>query len=174
MASIQVAPGTAGAASIGQSVPFTATARDASGNPVTPEVESVEPNRLVWATDPRPSERAVDPAPRGTSYAPAEAVNEPYFTLQGWHYDVIGALRAWEVTTGSPSVIVAVVDDGIRFDHPDIAANLRSDGYARRRLVLDIRWGGPQRGSQDRILRPPVGGTRWQHDADVGIGSLRV
>jgi subtilisin family serine protease len=26
-------------------------------------------------------------------------------------------------------VLVAVVDDGTRFDHPDLAANLTSDGY---------------------------------------------
>ena len=37
--------------------------------------------------------------------------------------------RAWGITTGSPNVIVASVDMGIRFDHPDIAANLTTDGY---------------------------------------------
>ncbi len=37
--------------------------------------------------------------------------------------------RAWSITTGSPNVIVASVDMGIRFDHPDIAANLTTDGY---------------------------------------------
>lgn len=94
-----------------------------------PEVESVELNGLVRATEPMESEPRSTIALRGTSYAPAAAANEPDFALQAWHYDLIGALRAWEVTTGSPSVIVAVVDDGIRFDHPDIATNLRSDGY---------------------------------------------
>lgn len=86
-----------------------------------PEVEAVEANAIAWTMSDRPW--------RGTSYAPAAAANEPDFTLQAWHYDVIQAHRAWEVTTGSSSVIVAVVDDGIRFDHPDIADNLRSDGY---------------------------------------------
>src|SRR6185503_20195638 len=37
--------------------------------------------------------------------------------------------RAWSITTGSKNVVVAVVDMGIRFDHPNITANLTSDGY---------------------------------------------
>jgi len=81
------------------------------------EVEEVEPNEVAWITD------------EGTAYAPAAALGEPYFTRQAWHYDITNTVRAWNVTTGNAGVIVAVVDDGIRFDHPDIAANLRSDGY---------------------------------------------
>ena len=36
----------------------------------------------------------------------------------------IHALKAWDSTTGKKSVIVAVIDTGIDYNHPDIAANM--------------------------------------------------
>lgn len=57
--------------------------------------------------------------------------NDPRLPEQ-WHYDVgnldskvnIGVFKAWEVSTGSSDVIVAVTDYGVDYTHPDLAANM--------------------------------------------------
>src|SRR5436190_2007403 len=74
-------------------------------------------------------------APRGVR-RPGEALerqgvrrNDPFYPFQSWHYGLIDLPRAWSITTGGASVLVALVDDGTRFDHPALAPNLTSDGY---------------------------------------------
>ncbi len=80
-----------------------------------PAVAAVNRNGLVWLD--------------AGAAAAATVPNDALYPLQSWHYGLVGLPRAWSLTTGSASVLVAVVDQGIRFDHPAIAANLTSDGY---------------------------------------------
>lgn len=82
------------------------------------EVEYAEPNRLVKLGGLRP--------------------NDPDFQWQwallNWGYPIDGfipttgadihAEEAWGITTGSPSVVVAVTDTGVDIDHPDLADNI--------------------------------------------------
>lgn len=61
----------------------------------------------------------------GYAYALATP-NDPLYPSQ-WHYPMIQLPVAWDVTTGSP-VIVAVVDTGIRPDHPEFGGGVLVQG----------------------------------------------
>lgn len=85
------------------------------------------------------------------SFTPvAEVMNDPYGGDQ-WHYANDGDIRiaptaaagadisltdAWRLCSGDPSVIVAVLDEGVQYSHPDLAGNMwlnphpGLDGYA--------------------------------------------
>lgn len=54
------------------------------------------------------------------------ALNDPYSSnLWGLNNDTgISARRAWDITNGSSDVVVAVIDTGIDYTHPDLAANI--------------------------------------------------
>ncbi len=64
--------------------------------------------------------------------------NDPYLSKQ-WNYINTGSTSmaltaregadvnvkdAWKITTGDPSIVVAVVDQGVQVNHPDLAANM--------------------------------------------------
>lgn len=55
------------------------------------------------------------------------APNDPEYRQQRWHYEMISLPEAFDITTGSADVVVAVVDSGVQ-RHPDLAPKL-VDGY---------------------------------------------
>ncbi|MBM4186025.1 MAG: hypothetical protein FJ206_01815 [Gemmatimonadetes bacterium] len=81
-----------------------------------PAVEWVVPDQVAWAH-------------RASFAAPPAIPNDPLYPNQSWHYVMVDLPRAWSITTGSANVIVAVLDTGIRFDHPVFTGNLTADGY---------------------------------------------
>lgn len=107
-----------------------------------PEVEYVEEVREARLLDyrkmPDPLQRMGRPVTRaeGTEEMP---FNDTYLPNM-WHYHNageeanglsgalegadIGLFEAWKTETGSSNVIVAVMDGGIQYDHPDLAANM--------------------------------------------------
>lgn len=96
-------------------------------------IEVVEP---VYAVT---RHRAVTDLKKGAIENPKNYVfnytpNDPRFTDQ-WHYSNTGQAggtagkdinlpQAWDLEKGQPGVIVAVIDQGIDYTHPDIAANM--------------------------------------------------
>src|SRR5205823_6283760 len=94
-----------------------------------PAIAAVTRNRLLWL-DETAYVQAGGAGASGPAAASLRVVpNDTFFAIQSWHYGLIDLPRAWTITTGSPSVLVALVDDGTRFDHPALAGNLTSDGY---------------------------------------------
>ncbi|MCI0460421.1 MAG: S8 family serine peptidase [Gemmataceae bacterium] len=67
--------------------------------------------------------------------------DDPRF-VQQWGLEVTEAPRAWEITTGSTRVTVAVVDTGIDYTHPDLYKNIwiNQDEIPRdiRRDLVDV------------------------------------
>ena len=49
--------------------------------------------------------------------------NDPEYSRQ-WAHQVIESEAAWEIETGSLDITIAVVDTGVDWDHPDLAANV--------------------------------------------------
>ena len=105
----------------------------------TKYAEMAQVSRVEFCTSiNRPEVSAVPVSEEMATRAAASGkFNDPMLYKQ-WHYDNngtvafqnakegedIGAARAWQYTTGNPEVIVAVVDEGVKYTHPDLVANM--------------------------------------------------
>jgi subtilisin family serine protease len=95
-----------------------------------PEVEYAEPNFRV-SVSPLDSRSIRD---RFVSGLPSGAPNDPLFAEQwglvntgqreGRAEADISAIAAWQKTQGSKKVVVAVLDSGVDYRHPDLAGNM--------------------------------------------------
>ena len=84
--------------------------------------------------------------------------NDPLYAEQ-WHFPQIQLPAAWDLTTGSPSVRVAVIDTGILSNHPDFAGQL-VDG-------VDMIGDSENAGDGDGVDSNPED----EGDGDLGDGS---
>lgn len=58
-----------------------------------------------------------------TMHSTSSIPNDPLISQQDY-LDVIKAKEAWNIYDGSPSIVVAVIDDGASQDHPDLKDNI--------------------------------------------------
>jgi serine protease len=75
-----------------------------------PEVEFAEPDARMY-----PHRVPNDPAVPEQWY-----LQDRTSTPNGATASAINAVGAWDLTIGAPSIVVAVIDSGVRFDHPDL------------------------------------------------------
>ncbi|WP_295938200.1 S8 family serine peptidase [uncultured Alistipes sp.] len=86
----------------------------------------------------RPQKNGGSGVEPGAATRATPAFNDPQLSMQ-WHYKNngdktfgsttragadINVEEAWKLTAGDPSIIVAVVDEGIMYSHPDLVANM--------------------------------------------------
>lgn len=54
--------------------------------------------------------------------APASAARTP--SSKQWHLRLVGAAKAWQSTRGKRAITIAVLDDGIDIEHPELRGNV--------------------------------------------------
>jgi thermitase len=102
---------------------------------MTDLVDYAEPNFTITLEPEFEGDGGVESAPRELDrYVPSTVPNDPQFADQ-WALENTGqrggkskadisALRAWEKTKGSEKVVVAVLDSGVDYTHPDLIENI--------------------------------------------------
>jgi hypothetical protein len=106
--------------------------------------------------------------------------NDPLFAAQ-WVLENTGqaghtnggdvdAPQAWAYTLGSPTVTIAVLDDGVQLDHPDLAPNIASAG--RDFTVYPPAEGAQPRAAADRHGTSVAGIAAARGDNGLGVSGI--
>jgi len=85
----------------------------AKKDPAEAAAELMESGEVEWA-EPR------------YLYLPNSSVNDPEFAKQ-WNLQNIMAEKAWELCKGDTNIVIGIVDSGVDWDHPDLAANIKTN-----------------------------------------------
>ena len=120
--------------------------------------------------------------------------NDPGFAFQ-WHYRNLGAgnyafenlndnqvgaeagcdvnaAEAWKTCTGDPSIIVAVLDEGVMYTHPDLAANMWTNpGETKQGATTDGDGNGYNGDLHGYNFVSDTGDITWTDANDSGHGT---
>jgi subtilisin family serine protease len=86
-------------------------------------VLETKPGRLISSHDSLGSYPGIEKVDYDHCAKPAYDPNDQYWPQQ-WDMRAIKANLAWDSQKGNPNVIVAVIDTGVKVNHPDLAANI--------------------------------------------------
>lgn len=96
-------------------------------------------SKRIYLSDKALQQKSTRSAAEGEPNDPGFASQWHYRNLGEGHYDFenlnnnhvgakagcdVNALEAWKTCTGDPSIIVAILDEGVMYTHPDLAANM--------------------------------------------------
>ena len=95
-----------------------------------PNVEFAEPNYLVYSSEVMENGIIPDsppvytPLPSTTGDRDTEPNDPLYQDGSQWYLDAIDAPAAWDSVTGDTTQIIAIIDTGVDWDHPDLDDNI--------------------------------------------------
>ncbi|MBI3811942.1 MAG: S8 family serine peptidase [Nitrospirae bacterium] len=91
-----------------------------------PDVLYAEPNYIRRASATIPNDSFLNEQWGLHNTGQTVNANPPFSGIAGAD---IGAPKAWDITTGSSQIIVAVIDSGVDYTHPDLSANVLTNGW---------------------------------------------
>lgn len=83
----------------------------------------------------------------------------------------VGCAEAWKMCTGDPSIIVAVLDEGVMFNHPDLAANMWVNNAETFGSAEDVDGNGYKGDRYGYNFSSDSGVLTYQGQSDVGHGT---
>lgn len=143
-------------------------------HPLLDRLDSIEQHKMdtikaIKALRKRPDVLYAEPNYRRS---PMALPNDSHYSLQ-WHYPFINLPRAWDITTGSSNVVVAVIDTGVLLNHPDLQNQLTA-GYDFISDIVNSNDGNGRDPNPDDPGDNPSGGSSFHGTHVAGTIAART
>lgn len=94
----------------------------------------------------------------------AEIITSDEYIRDQYALTYTGIAEAWSITTGSPAVVIAIIDTGIDINHPDLISSIASTGFNAATDEEGLEYAKDDRGHGTRVAGVIAA------DKDNGIG----